>query len=316
VPRVSIIIPTFNCALYIGYAVESVLNQSYRDYEVIVVDDGSTDETVEIVTRYRQKVRYFYQANSGVSAARNRALSEASGAFVAYLDADDLWYPQKLDRQMEFFDGHAECGLLHSDVSVIDEQDQIVHARFNAETARAVPQGYCMEDLLRRCHIQTLTVVERRECIDKVGGFDERLPVTQDYMHWLQIALNGWAVGYIDEPLAKYRWRAGSLMSSKRKVLEDHARMFGTLLPEQYLGHALSHEAKAIVHDRFISAERELAYLDRLEGRHESARRRLMALIRQSPLEPGPYLDWAKTYFSIADISTQGCHNISEKRKG
>jgi glycosyltransferase involved in cell wall biosynthesis len=301
----------------VGRAVESVLSQTYRDYEVIVVDDGSTDATAEIVASYGRKVRYIYQANSGVSAARNRALSESSGVFVAYLDADDLWCPQKLDRQMQFFDMHAECGLLHSDVSVIDEQDEVIHASFNVETVRPVPQGYCTEDLLRRCHIQTPTVVERRECIEEVGGFDERLPVTQDYMHWLQIALKGWAVGYIDEPLAKYRWRAGSLMSSKRRVLEDHARMFGTLLPKQYPNYTLSHEAKAIIHDRYMSAERELAYLDRLDGRHENARRRLIALIRQSPLDLRLYVSWAKTYLSLSRlISTQRAMTFTRKAKG
>lgn len=296
--RVSVVMPAFNCALYVGRAVDSVLSQTYRDYELIVVDDGSTDNTADIVGRYEGKITYFYQNNSGVSAARNRALKDSGGEFIAYLDADDLWYPQKLERQIEFLDGHEECGLLHSEVSVIDEQDEIVHARFNSETGRAVPQGYCKDDLLRRCHIQTPTVVERRKCIEKIGGFDERLPVTQDYMRWIMIALDGWAFGYIDEPLAKYRWRAGSLMSSKRRVLEDHARMFGRLLPDQYLGHGCSPAVKSMIHDRFVCAERELAYMDRVEGHHDSARRRLLALIRQSPLEAGPYVDLAKAYFS------------------
>lgn len=296
-PRVSVVMPTFNCALYVGRAVDSVLNQTYRDYELVVVDDGSTDNTADIVARYEDKITYCYQNNSGVSAARNRALKNSGGEFIAYLDADDLWYPQKLERQIEFLDGHKECGLLHSEVSVIDEQNEIVHARFNGETARAVPQGYCKDDLLRRCHIQTPTVIERRKCIEKIGGFDERLPITQDYMHWIMIALDGWAFGYIDEPLAMYRWRAGSLMSSKRRVLEDHVRMFGRLLPDQYLGHACSDAVKSMIHDRFICAARELAYMDRVEGHHDSARWRLLALIRQSPLEAGLYVDLAKACF-------------------
>lgn len=315
-PRVSIVIPTFNCARYIRSAVESVLNQAYRDYEIIVVDDGSTDETADIVARYGDKVRYFYQANSGVSAARNRALKTATGAFVAYLDADDLWYPQKLARQIQFFDAHADCGLLHSDVSVIDEQDQMIYARFNAQTSRAIPQGCCKHDLLRRCHIQTPTVMERRECIEKIGGFDERLLVGEDYMHWIMVAWEGWTFGYIDEPLAKYRWRTGSLMSSKRRMLEDHAQMFGTLLPNRYAGHPRSHEARLIIRDRFVSAERELAYLDRVEGHHERARRRLMGLIRRSPFEAVLYVDLAKTYLNIGDLSSQNEHEVPAKSKG
>jgi hypothetical protein len=149
---------------------------------------------------------------------------------------------------------------------------------------------------MQRCHIQTPTVVERRECVEKIGGFDEQLRVAEDYMHWIRIALEGWAVGYLDEPLAKYRWRAGSLMSSKRRVLEEHARMFGMLLARHQASHALSDEAKAIMHDRFVAAERELAYLDQLEGHRESARRRLIELIRRSPLKIEFYVELAKAY--------------------
>jgi glycosyltransferase involved in cell wall biosynthesis len=293
--RVSVIIPSFNCARYVGRAIESVLTQTYRDYEIIVVDDGSTDGTAETVSRYRDKVRYFYQANSGVSSARNLALKVSSGAFVAYLDADDLWNPEKLDRQMQFFDAHPECGLLHSDVSVIDEEDRIVHARFNAETARRVPQGHCTHDLLQRCHIQTLTVVERRECVEKIGGFDEQLPIAQDYMHWIRISLNGWAFGYIDEPLAKYRWRAGSLMGSRKRLLEDYETIYSVLLKEQAVVDRDDCDAGSIVMRRLCDTRRELAYIDRIEGNNVSARERIAWLIQQSPLRIGLYFDLIKS---------------------
>ncbi len=294
-PRVSIIIPTFNCARFIARTIDSVLNQTYRDYEIIVVDDGSSDDTANIVDDYGE-VKYFYQSNCGVSAARNRALKESTGELIAYLDADDMWYPHKLDLQVAFLDAHEKCGVLHSDVSVINEGDEIIHVRFNSETGRPVPQGYCNEDLLRRCHVQTPTVIERRECIAKAGGFDERLPVAQDYMHWIMIALEGWAFGYIDEPLAKYRWRTGSLMSSKRNVLEDHARIFGMLLPGLSARYTYANAVSAIIHDRFLLAERELAYLDRLAGDHDRARFRLTALIQRFPLQPGLYMDFSKVY--------------------
>ena len=292
-PHVSVIIPSFNCARYVGRAIESVLSQSYRDYEIIVVDDGSTDGTAETVNSYKDKVRYFYQSNSGVSSARNLALKVSSGAFVAYLDADDLWYPQKLDRQMQYLDAHPDCGLLHSDVSVVDEEDRIVHTRFNAETARPIPQGHCTRDLLQRCHIQTLTVVERRECIERIGGFDEQLPIAQDYMHWIMIALGGWAFGYIDEPLAKYRWRSGSLMGSRKRLLEDYERIYSTLLNEQAVAEA-GGNAIRIVMERLRDTRRDLAYIDRIEGNNVSARRRIGWLIQQSPLRIELYLDLIK----------------------
>jgi glycosyltransferase involved in cell wall biosynthesis len=114
-PRVSVIIPTFNCARFLGRAIETALTQTYRDYELIVVDDGSTDETREVVASFGSKLRYLYQPNGGVYSARNLALSSANGELVAYLDADDMWYPHKLDTQVAFLDAHKECGLVHSD---------------------------------------------------------------------------------------------------------------------------------------------------------------------------------------------------------
>jgi glycosyltransferase involved in cell wall biosynthesis len=229
-----------------------------------------------------------------VSSARNLALKVSSGAFVAYLDADDLWNPQKLERQMQFFDAHPNCGLLHSEVSVIDEEDRVVHARFNAETARQIPQGHCMHDLLKHCHIQTLTVVERRECVDRIGGFDEELPIAQDYMHWIMIALGGWAFGYIGEPLAKYRWRSGSLMGSRKRLLEDYERIYSSLLKKQSVVGGRYCDADSIVMGRLRDTRRELAYIDRIEGNNVSARRRIRWLIHQSPLRLALYFDLIK----------------------
>ena len=141
--------------------------------------------------QYGRKLTYLYQQNRGVSAARNHAVSKASGELLAYLDADDVWYSEKLERQVAFLDAHQECGMVHSEISVINEQDEILYVRFNEETKRPVPQGFCIKALLRRNHIQTLTVVERRNCFDYVGGFDERLPIAQDYLHWIMLAAEG-----------------------------------------------------------------------------------------------------------------------------
>ena len=168
-PRVSITIPTFNCARFLGRAIDTALAQTYADYEIIVVDDGSTDDTREVLARFGDKIRYVYQPNGGLSSARNLALSHAGGELIAYLDADDMWYPHRLEAQVAFLDAHQECGFVHSDVTIIDEADRVVHQRFNAETRREVPEGYCTLNLLRRCHVQIPTVLERRGCIERVG---------------------------------------------------------------------------------------------------------------------------------------------------
>jgi hypothetical protein len=205
-----------------------------------------------------------------------------------------VWFPQKLERQVAYLDRETECGLVHSEVCVIDEQDEIIHRQFNAETARSVPQGSCLLQLLQDSHIQTLTVVERRECFEKVGGFNKRLPVAQDYMHWLLIALEGWKFGYIGEPLAKYRWRRGSLMASKRRLLEDYEWIYSTLLNETSLRDRYGTCAIQIVEKRIVSVQRELASVDYAEGRNATARRRLAWLIQRSPLSPTLYLDLLK----------------------
>lgn len=297
-PRVSVVIPTYNCARFLGQTIDSALRQAYRDFEIIVVDDGSTDDTQQVVAGYGKTIRYVYQSNQGASAARNVALSIASGEFIAYLDADDLWIADKLSRQVEYLDAHPACGFLHTEVSVIDEQNKVLHTRFNYETNRPVPQGLCIRELLLRSHIQTLTVLERRTAFDDAGMFDLRLPVAQDYLHWLGVVLRGYEVGYLAEPLGQYRWRAGSLMSSQRRLVEDFVRIYEIILAEYGLEQSQGAEMMELVQAQLYATQRQLAYLERRECSGAIARRRLSSLIRQRPFDLDLYLDFAKTYIS------------------
>lgn len=297
-PRVSVVIPTYNCARFLGQTIDSALRQAYRDFEIIVVDDGSTDDTQQVVAGYGKTIRYVYQSNQGASAARNVALSIASGEFIAYLDADDLWIADKLSRQVEYLDAHPACGFLHTEVSVIDEQNNVLHTRFNYETNRPVPQGLCIRELLLRSHIQTLTVLERRTAFDDAGMFDLRLPVAQDYLHWLGVVLRGYEVGYLAEPLGQYRWRAGSLMSSQRRLVEDFVRIYEIILAEYGVEQSQGAEMMELVQAQLYATQRQLAYLERRECSGAIARRRLSSLIRQRPFDLDLYLDFAKTYIS------------------
>ena len=302
-PRVSIIIPTYNCARYLGRAIDSARTQTYKDYEILVVDDGSSDDTKDVVMQYGRKVTYLYQQNRGVSAARNHAISKASGELLAYLDADDMWYSEKLERQVAFLDAHQECGMVHSEMSVINEQDEILHVRFYEETKRSVPEGYCVQKLLTRCHIQTLTVVERRDTFDCVGGFDERLPIAQDYLHWIMIAAEGQALGYLAEPLGKYRWRTGSLIGNNQRLLEDYVKICDILLREKPITPRHGDECTDILRARSYLVRRELAYLDRIQGRSESAKRRLTNLIKEWPRRSELYMDLLKAYCPVSLFS-------------
>jgi glycosyltransferase involved in cell wall biosynthesis len=294
-PRVSVIIPTFNCARFLGRAIDSALAQTYGDYEVIVVDDGSTDETQHVVPRFGGKIRYLYQPNKGVSSARNLALSQASGELIAYLDADDMWYPHKLERQVAFLDTHRECGLVHSDFAVIDEMDRAIHHQVYRETQRKVPQGYCTLELLRTCHMQTSTVVERRECMERTDNFDARLPVCQDYLRWIIVAMEGFAFGYIDEALALYRWRTDSLFhSSPTRASEDVRTICNILLNEKSLATRFGREAADIIREHLYTVGRELAYAYRIDGRPGRSMRELIRLIWKWPFRIDPYVDLLK----------------------
>jgi glycosyltransferase involved in cell wall biosynthesis len=262
------------------------------------MSDGSTDGTQALVAAYGESVRYVYQTNQGASTARNAALSRASGELIAYLDADDLWRPDKLSRQVEFLDAHSTCGFVHTEVSVIDEQDTVLHTCFNQDTKRPIPQGQCVRDLLLRSHIQTLTVVERRTAFDDAGKFDPRLPVAQDYLHWIGVGLQGYGVGYLPEPLGQYRWRAGSLMSSQRRLLGDFVKIYEILSTEYGLERSQGPEIMQLVKAQLYTTQRQLAYLERRECSGAAARQRLGALIRQWPLNLELYVDFAKTYVS------------------
>jgi len=294
-PRVSVIIPTFNLASYIGRALDSALAQTYRDFEVIVADDGSTDTTPEVMARYAGRVQYLFQPNRGVASARNLGLSKAAGEFIAYLDADDMWYPQKLERQVAFLDTYKEFGIVHSDTTVIDEADEVLHHRVHQEKHTPVPRGYCLMDLLQRCHVEPLTVMERRDCVERTGKFDERLKGVDDYCRWILAAMEGIAFGYIDEPLAMYRWRPDAFSVSQRRTYsEAFVTMFEILLYEKSLAARCGAEAAAIIRARLYGFQRRLAYFDRTEGRTEEARGRLLRLIRERPFQAELYADFLK----------------------
>ena len=293
-PRVSIVIPTYNCDRFLGRAVDTALSQSYTDHEIIVVDDGSTDGTADLIAQYEQRVRYYRQSNRGVSAARNLALDYATGEFIAYLDADDMWYPQKLEAQVAFLDTHKECGLVHTEVSVIDEDDEILHLCFNQETKRSIPRGYCLTDLLRRCHIQTLTVMERRQCLDRIGGFDERLPIAQDYHHWIKVVGGGFAVGYLAEPLGKYRWRSGSLMANQGRLLEDLVLIYEGILQGELDFLTVEKDDLDMVVKELHLMRRRLAYAEGDAAKFNQARERIGQLIRKHPGAIELYGDFLK----------------------
>lgn len=193
--QVSVIIPTYNRGWTIGEAVDSVLAQDYRDFELIVVDDGSTDNTPQVLDAYRGAIKVFRQENKGVSAARNRGISETSGRFIAFLDSDDLWLPQKLSRQVEFFNTTPDALICQTEEVWIRSG-----VRVNPKKRHKKPSGMIFEPSLALCLVSPSAVMIRRSLLEIVGNFDEALPACEDYDLWLRISCR-FPVYHIDTPL-------------------------------------------------------------------------------------------------------------------
>lgn len=205
--EVAVVIPAYNCASTLAAAIESVLAQTYRDFRIFVIDDGSTDTTAEIMRLYSDRCVCLSQPNTGVSSARNRGILESSGKYIAFLDADDLWHPSKLERQIQLLNLNPDAGLVYSDFSISGEAQSV--DSFFAQT-HVPPDGRVFEELLRECLVSTPSVVVRRQVLEEVGLFNESLQVCEDMNLWLRIA-SCWNLAVIPEVLVTVRRRQGSL---------------------------------------------------------------------------------------------------------
>jgi len=182
-PTVSVVIPTYNRWPMLGAAVDSVLAQSYREFELIVVDDGSTDETATELAKLGSRLRYVYQDRGGVSAARNTGVRQSRGRLIAFLDSDDLWQPDKLKIQAHFMQSLPEAQICQTDEIWIRRG-----VRVNPRIKHRKPSGDIFEESLALCLVSPSAVMLTRELFDRSGGFDESLPVCEDYDLWLRIA--------------------------------------------------------------------------------------------------------------------------------
>lgn len=194
-PLVSVIIPTYNRWPWVGEAIESVLGQTFTDFELIVVDDGSTDETAERLDPYEAVVQVIEQGHRGVSAARNRGVQASRGRYLAFLDSDDLWLAGKLEVQTDFMDRHRQYLICQTDEVWLRRG-----VRVNPKNIHRKPSGDIFRASLERCLVSPSAVMLTRNLFDRVGGFDESLAVCEDYDLWLRIAVEQ-EVGLIPEPL-------------------------------------------------------------------------------------------------------------------
>ncbi len=183
-PKVSVIIPTYNRLPMLKEAVDSVLSQDFEDFELIVVDDGSTDGTGEEIKKYGGRVRLFQSSeNRGVSAARNKGILHARGKYVAFLDSDDLWVKGKLKIQVSFLDDNPQYPLCYTDEIWIRKGKRV-----NPRVRHAKYSGWIFEKCLPLCIISPSSAMMKKTLFSKVGLFDEVLPVCEDYDFWLRVS--------------------------------------------------------------------------------------------------------------------------------
>jgi glycosyltransferase involved in cell wall biosynthesis len=194
-PLVSVIIPTYNRGWILKEAIDSVLGQDFKDFELIVIDDGSTDNTPAILETFGPAIRVVQQANQGVSAARNKGIAAASGQLLAFLDSDDIWLPQKLSRQVDFFDTKADALICQTEEIWIRNG-----VRVNPKKRHHKFSGMIFEHSLALCLVSPSAVISRRALFDAVGRFDESLPACEDYDLWLRVSCT-YPIHLIDTPL-------------------------------------------------------------------------------------------------------------------
>jgi glycosyltransferase involved in cell wall biosynthesis len=292
-PTVSVIMPAYNVAPYIGAAIESALAQTFRDLEVIVVDDGSTDETATVVSRYVERdprVRLLQQENGGVSVGRNTALRVARGEFLALLDGDDLWNPEYLDEQLAVF-------RARPDVSIVTANAFYLGSDLSGQPARPTPDPRpepTLRNLLEDEECVFIMSIFRRTVYEAIGDFDGSIRSNEDYDYWLRAALAGFRFARNDKPLGHYRRRSDSVSASEVRMLRGvlyvlrKLRPFLTAHPEErdildrqehrFEVELLAAEARsALEHSDFDSAAASLDALHAKQPTASVAVARLMA---------------------------------------
>jgi glycosyltransferase involved in cell wall biosynthesis len=293
--RVSAVIPAYNAARCVGRAIDSVLGQTFRGIEVIVVNDGSTDDTAAVVGRYADRVRMITKPNGGLSSARNAGIRSAAGQYVAFLDADDWWLPQKIERQVAWMDAHPDAVFCSTAATVINGAGETT-----GEWRCGHYSGSTLEGIFaRNAYVagSGSAVLARRDALFAAGGFDERLKSLEDIDMWMRLAVRG---GYhcIAEPLAVVEKRSDS-MSRNLDVMREAAmqvmRKNRGLLPADKRGAFWRTACASMLSDyakwAYRTGRRRQAVADLLTGMRLAPLRRgrlllglLAAMLRNQPV--------------------------------
>jgi glycosyltransferase involved in cell wall biosynthesis len=285
-PAVTVVLPTRNRAAILRRAIDSALAQTYRDLELIVVDDASTDATGETVRSVSDaRIRYLrHDVNQGVAAARNTAIQMARGRYVAFLDDDDEWLPTKLERQLELFAASPPAvGAVYSGSIKVDRSS-------GAELSRIAPskRGSIFDSLLARNWVgPTSAVLVLKECLDRVGTFDTSLPYGEDQDLWIRLARE-FEFDYVPEPLIRFYVQEAGLSKDRARILSGHVAFFRKHEP-------LFAERPDIYSARCVSVGAD--YVE--AGNLEQGRRAFVKAIRLRPIFPKAYFNLAISFLGV-----------------
>jgi glycosyltransferase involved in cell wall biosynthesis len=248
-PRVSVIIPTYNRADLIGETVESVLIQTFDDFEIIIVDDGSTDSTKEVVHRFNGPIKYLYQENHGLCCARNRGFEASSGDYICFLDSDDVLNRRMLERQVSLLDSNSDLGFVYSDYQFINRAGEIMPkpAVFLDHPLR---RGRIFRFLVYFDFIIISSVLARRDCIKKAGLFNSSLEAAED-LDWLLRMASLYETDYVPEQLCLYRRHDGNTPSAAIEAAT--ARVIAKHLSDERTKQTLGDEWREIYFDLHLN---------------------------------------------------------------
>ena len=215
--KVSVIVPAYNRSDLTVRTIKSILAQRYENTEILVVDDGSTDDTATKLDQFGRSIVYIYKKNGGACSARNLGIKNASGDYLAFLDCDDIYYHDKISKSVDYLESHPGCGFVQTAIYLIDNDDNIVGTH---SPSLKLATGLIAERLILNDFINNPTVVVRKECFDKVGLFDESIFMPADWDMWLRLS-EEYQAGYIDEPLSGYRITEGYTIRHLEKNLKE-----------------------------------------------------------------------------------------------
>ncbi len=293
--KVSIIMPVLNGERYIVEAIESILSQTYKNYELVAVDDGSTDRTCEILHQYRDRLELRYVHHpvcKGIAVSVNDGIRNATGEFITFLDHDDVWFPHLLETQVGHLDAHPDVGMVHSDFQTIDDTGNIIEESVARCRDRRRPSGEVFQALFMDSFIAASSSLIRKECFDRLGGFDESLH-WGDYHMWMRIARH-YKIDYVPEVLTKYRQhtsqstrthddrpdRDSVAMIAIKKLLDQYPEIRGEI-------------GEKTIRRRMAMLYFDMAYYALWQGANRNARVCLRQAIRRWPAKSEYYIAYA-----------------------